>query len=857
MAADDYAIVVGITKYPGLGISPDDPADLKGSERDALEVANWLKAKDGGDLPDDRDHVNLISTSDFQGEPTATKGEPQQQRLRDAFDALVQAGKEKPRASRDDPMLGRRLYIYMSGHGFSPSRYRGALYVANATPDNGWHSYASGWLEWFQDNFYFKEYVLWMDCCMDREFGIDPENIMKKTARFGRMGGTFIAFAAPRQFKTVERPIKAKDDEIHGVFTWALLEGLKGGAVDSEGQITGRSLADYLLNGMSAYLTEDDLKNPMIAKEPEVVKADRTLVFATGRQKQSTSVTLTFPVDAVGKQATLWGGLPATSHNFPVQSEVNRVLENGLYVVAIPELHLRHGFEVTGHQSHLVQVSGKGAPVAPGGPDDNFVLIVNPHQPTAEIFLIDQTLRKQAQSRGVLTAGFPFGVYKLKIRVGHTVTESIILLDQDLDFSTLQEGFEALPALADPLADLSMASAAVNSAAPLPGTGLTSEAHRGVLKAWKSGSPVPTGSESGDPPLAAEIRLMARVWSGQQAPPYQARPWQGTELLDSAGQVVRALKDLPEQSTDGDPYVEDQVPVAAGTYFVRYPHERDRTLAGALTVPEGWTVELFLLALAAGKTGADVRFNRMTVLMRRLGDSQRDVALEQTLESARIAMVNERRVLNRELEEILVRNFQNPIAGILGGHLLLQEERRRPNPSSKLSLLDGVVTNLRALVGDDHPDVEALSLHCPAASLRARKPFRQPPLFARSWELIVEASQTQPELLPIELWERVRAVVPVSGYFVWGYDEKSKQARSKQLKSWLETASKQITRADDPSEPFDVSSASFGGAASTAAPDSATADGDQQTMISIFAKQLRVPPHALASLLSEAGSFDE
>ena len=264
-----------------------------------------------------------------------------------------------------------------------------------------------------------------------------------------------------------------------------------------------------------------------------------------------------------------------------------------------------------------------------------------------------------------------------------------------------------------------------------------------------------------------------------------------------------------------------------------------------------------MLALVADKTGADVRFNRMTVLMRRVGDSQRDVALEQTLESARIAMVNERRVLNRELEEILVRNFQNPIAGILGGHLLLQEERRRPNPSSKLNLLDGVVTNLRALVGDDHPDVEALSLHCPAASLRARKPFRQPPLFARSWELIVEASQTQPELLPIELWERVRAVVPVSGYFVWGYDEKSKQARSKQLKSWLETASKQITKADDPSEPFDVSTASFGGAASTAAPDSATADGDQRTMISTFAKQLRVPPHALASLLSEAGSFDE
>jgi hypothetical protein len=149
--------------------------------------------------------------------------------------------------------------------------------------------------------------------------------------------------------------------------------------------------------------------------------------------------------------------------------------------------------------------------------------------------------------------------------------------------------------------------------------------------------------------------------------------------------------------------------------------------------------------------------------------------------------------------------------------------------------LDGVVTNLRTLVGDEHPDVEALSLYCPTASLRERKPFPQPPLFARSWELIVEASQTQPELLPIELWERVRAVVPVSGYFVWGCDEKSKEARTRQLKSWLQNAAEQIPEADDPSGP------STWPAHLSVAPGlaSATAHGDQRTMISTFAKQLR------------------
>jgi hypothetical protein len=421
-----------------------------------------------------------------------------------------------------------------------------------------------------------------------------------------------------------------------------------------------------------------------------------------------------------------------------------------------------------------------------------------------------QALRKQAQSRRILTAGFPFGVYKLKVRVGHTVTESVILLDQDLDFSTVQQGLIGPRALADSLADLSVPSAAVTSAAPLPGTGLTHEVHWSVLETWKMGTRLPGGSQSDSPTPAAEIRLLGRVWTGQQPTPGQVRPWQGTELLDSADQVIRALKDLPEQSADGDAYVEAQVPVKPGSYFVRYPHERDRTLAGALTVPKGWAVELFLLALPAGETGVGIRFNRMTVLMRLVDDSQRDLALEQTLESARIAMVNERRILNRELEEILVRAFDNPIAGILGGHLLLQEESRLPNSSAKLGLLDDVVAKLRTLVGDEHPDVEALSLRCPTTSLRATKPFRQPPLFVRSWELIVEASQTQPELLPLELWERVRAVIPVSGYFIWGCDEKSKQARIQQLKSWLQTASKQIAKADDSSDRFDVAVASGG-----------------------------------------------
>src|ERR1700730_8123470 len=51
--------------------------------------------------------------------------------------------------------VGRRLYVYMSGHGFSPRPSRGCLFTANATMDFGANVYPSAWLDWFRDSGYF------------------------------------------------------------------------------------------------------------------------------------------------------------------------------------------------------------------------------------------------------------------------------------------------------------------------------------------------------------------------------------------------------------------------------------------------------------------------------------------------------------------------------------------------------------------------------------------------------------------------------------------------------------------------------------------------------------------------------
>ncbi len=56
--------------------------------------------------------------------------------------------------------------------------------------------------------------------------------------------------------------------------------------------------------------------------------------------------------------------------------------------------------------------------------------------------------------------------------------------------------------------------------------------------------------------------------------------------------------------------------------------------------------------------------------MMRRPDQQPDAALEKIIETARLALADERRILSPELEDILLRNCTSPIAGLIGGHLL-------------------------------------------------------------------------------------------------------------------------------------------------------------------------------------------
>jgi hypothetical protein len=747
---DHHAIVVGLARYPGLAEPPDPPADLEGPEHDADAIADWLTSTTGGDVAPA--NVKIIKSSDFPQAAAAGDAKPALDDIQRAFARLDDSATDNEQQRRGRK-VGRRLYVYMAGHGFSPRRNHGCLFVSNATPRMGFHIYPSSWLEWFQDAAYFDEFVLWMDCCMNRmtTMPLLPAPALP-LARPSPAGPTFIAFAAQRPLKAVEREFEDDPGKVHGVFTWTLLQGLKGAAADAYGMVTGRSLADWLRNAQRQKMAKADLDDPDVAEEPEIAREDSGVVFGRGVAPPQYPVRLSFAPAVAGQRARLWSGRPPRSEPVPINGGTADIaLSPGLYVVDIPG-SVRQGFEVTGARS--ADIGAAGPAVAEHG-TDLFTLGIHPDDGATEIFVIDERFRLVDRNAGQLTARLPFGIYKVKTRLGRSVTEQIILLDRDMP---------AMRPDARPVA----------SAAPLPNSRLTHEYH--IASAAASLRKVHAAPGAG-----ARLSVMARAWSESGQTRSDALPWDGVRVVDARAKIVADLSRDGDHDWHGDPVACCSLSVNPGTYFLRHGLAGGAEVEQSLIVPPGWFLHAYLLRLQKeGETG--FKEPRLSFIMHRTDNNffSLDDPRLAMLEAARVALADERRILSStEMQELLVAKFDNPIAGIIGGHLLLIEQER--DRTRDISVLDTVVENLRILVGTEHPDVEALSLRCSDPGLRRTKPVRTPPMFYRSWALLLAGSQDHHSLLPVGLWNRVQAHSTLPPCLVWAVDARSKQAAREAL----------------------------------------------------------------------------
>ncbi|HEY4847463.1 MAG TPA: hypothetical protein VIH87_06615 [Methylocella sp.] len=174
MSQDDFAIVVGISRYPSLGEPPNEALDLRGPENDTDAVVEWLKNSSGGSMPDA--NIKTIKSAQLASSAATAGAGPTRDQIEDHFLWLHHLALKNKESGRG-MTVGRRLYVYMSGHGFSPRPSRGCLFTANATMDFGANVYPSAWLDWFRDSGYFSEFVLWLDCCMNRVGTIPPSEV--------------------------------------------------------------------------------------------------------------------------------------------------------------------------------------------------------------------------------------------------------------------------------------------------------------------------------------------------------------------------------------------------------------------------------------------------------------------------------------------------------------------------------------------------------------------------------------------------------------------------------------------------------------------------------------------------------
>ncbi len=255
---EDHAIIIGLQNYPGLGVPV-----LTGPEHDAKEFEKWVLSETGGQVP--VTNRTLILSSDYPP-PFASLllTKPTELEIVDAFEKLHAISNK----NRDDglgPRVGRRLYIYMSGHGIAPTPLgstaeESALLTSNVDPKQikvpRYHIPGDYTATWLCRNEYFDEVFLFMDCCREIATVTFINTLFSPTGTSDK-GKKFCAYATKWSRLAKEKSI---DGQVQGIFTKTLLLALKGAAAEpdpanpGQGIITFESLESYLLNNMKQFI---------------------------------------------------------------------------------------------------------------------------------------------------------------------------------------------------------------------------------------------------------------------------------------------------------------------------------------------------------------------------------------------------------------------------------------------------------------------------------------------------------------------------------------------------------------------------------------------------------------------------
>jgi hypothetical protein len=220
---DDYAIVIGISTYPSI---PSEWQAAPITDVPGTLFSNWLASPEGGALPREQITLLLSNTSSGVDDAGPTLG-----KLEDFFRTLI----EKSSLER----VGRRFYFYFSGYALSPhgtDSNNPLLLMADASPTNlGNHVATWEYLQLLRRIGAFEEIVFFLDC-------VELKASLQVPMRYPPW---LVPGGAATQMATLLLCMHLTGGP-SGVFTRALVEGLRGAAADDHGQVTISSLMNYL-----------------------------------------------------------------------------------------------------------------------------------------------------------------------------------------------------------------------------------------------------------------------------------------------------------------------------------------------------------------------------------------------------------------------------------------------------------------------------------------------------------------------------------------------------------------------------------------------------------------------------------
>jgi hypothetical protein len=299
----DWAIIAGVNYYPGI-------TNLVGPVRDAAEFRLWALGR--GFVPDDQ-AITLPSSPAPPGTRAAAK--PTILDVSAAFEVLTDAADKKR-----NRQLGRRLYIFLSGHGVAPmltatpDYQEASLLAANCNKDSlYWNVGGRAYAEWFRARGIFEQVILFADCCRDLEDNVSPAILELPPWPIGRApaGRQFYALPTMLGSRAYEREF-GKPPVVRGIFSYVVVEALKNPKLyNDEGSLLASSLEQHLYTTVPSLNGKQDPIIDYPRNGPEIIFAKW---FTRARQRVQIDVVPPYPGGTADLFRGVGSGTPIASH---------------------------------------------------------------------------------------------------------------------------------------------------------------------------------------------------------------------------------------------------------------------------------------------------------------------------------------------------------------------------------------------------------------------------------------------------------------------------------------------------------------------------------------------------------------